>query len=86
MPWEEEAEISTEPKGLPVGLSVIIKGFAEKVKFTQKPKNLDELEALINSGDIEVMLQEDLDDGTTRLLICDHRRTYEEGEIYEVVI
>ncbi len=51
-----------------------------------KPKTLDELKVLFDSGDIEIMLSEDMEDGTTRILICDHRRTYEEGEIYEIII
>ncbi len=51
-----------------------------------KPQSLDELKALRNSGDIEIMLAEDMADGTTRILICDHRRTFEEGKIYEIVI
>jgi hypothetical protein len=51
-----------------------------------KPESFDELKALHDAGDIEVMLEEDLDDGATRLLVCDHRRTYEEGEIYELIV
>ncbi len=51
-----------------------------------KPKTFEEVEQLIASGNIEVMIQEDLPDGTTRLFICDNRRTYEEGEIYEIII
>jgi len=46
----------------------------------------DELKNLLASGDIEILLQEDVGDGTTRLLICDRRRTYKEGEIYETIV
>lgn len=52
----------------------------------EKPKTWEELEALYDAGDISVLLQEELDDGTTRILICDNRRTYEEGEIYEIIV
>jgi hypothetical protein len=41
---------------------------------------------LVKTGDIEIMLQEDLDDGTTSLLVCDNRRSYEEGEVYEIIV
>ena len=51
-----------------------------------KPTDFAELKALVDSGDIEVMLQEDLDDGATRVLLCDRRRTFEEGEIYEIIV
>lgn len=51
-----------------------------------KPTSFPELKTLVDAGDIEVMLQEDQDDGTTRVLLCDHRRTYEEGEIYEIIV
>ena len=51
-----------------------------------KPTSFDELKQLVENGDISVMLQEDLPDGTTRLLIQDNRRTYDEGEIYEIII
>jgi hypothetical protein len=44
-----------------------------------------DIEELVNNGDIEVMIQEEIN-GNTHFLICDHRRTYEEGEIYEIVI
>ncbi len=51
-----------------------------------KPRNAEELKALIDNHEVEIMLSEDLDDGTSRLLICDNRRTYDEGEIYEIII
>ena len=51
-----------------------------------KPRSTEELQALIENGDIEIMLAEDVDEQLTRLLICDHRRSYEEGEIYEIII
>jgi len=51
-----------------------------------KPQSIKEVENLIGKGDIEIWLQEDLDDGTTRLLVCDNRRTYDEAEIYEIIV
>ena len=51
-----------------------------------KPKNEAELKKLVESGDIEIMLAEDICGQLTRLLLCDHRRSYEEGEIYEIVV
>ncbi len=51
-----------------------------------KPKTFEEVEQLIASGDIEVMIQEDIDEQLTRMLICDNRRSYEEGEIYEIIV
>lgn len=45
----------------------------------------EEIESLVESGDIEVMIQEVIND-KIHFLICDHRRTVEEGEVYEVVI
>ena len=50
-----------------------------------KPKTFAELKALVESGDISVMLQEDLSDGTTRLLLCDYRQPWEK-EVYEVIV
>ena len=54
--------------------------------MTKKPKTFEEVLKLVDSGDIEVMLQEWMTDGTICFLICDHRRTYEDGEVYEVVV
>ena len=51
----------------------------------EKPKTFEEVKALVESGHISVMLQEEID-GETHFLISDHRRTYEEGEIYEVIV
>ena len=51
-----------------------------------KPKSMSEIEALVADGDLCVMLAEDLNDGTTRLLVCDYRRTFDEGEIYEIIV
>lgn len=51
-----------------------------------KPRSADELKALVDSGEIEIMLMEEIDGGLTRLLLCDHRRNYEEGEIYELIV
>lgn len=55
-------------------------------KMTEKPKTFEEVKELVESGHISVMLQEGMADGKTRFLLCDHRRTYEEGEVYEVVV
>jgi hypothetical protein len=55
-------------------------------EMTEKPKNIEELKSLVESGEIEIMLAEDVGGELTRVLILDHRRTYEEGEIYELVI
>ncbi len=54
--------------------------------MTSKPSNITELKSLIENGDIEILLQEDIGGELTRILICDHRRTFEEGEIYEIMI
>ncbi len=51
-----------------------------------KPQSAEELRQLVEQGDIEIMLAEDLPDGTSHLMICDHRRNYSEGEIYEIII
>lgn len=56
-----------------------------------KPETFEEVDTLVQMGAIEVMLQEDvkcLADGKykTHFLICDHRRTVEEGEVYEVIV
>ena len=51
-----------------------------------KPRNAEELKQLVDDHEIEIILAEDLDDGTTRLFICDNRRTYEEGEIYKIIV
>lgn len=51
-----------------------------------KPQSEAELRQLVEHGDIEIMLAEDLEDGTSRLLVCDHRRTFEQGEIYEIIV
>lgn len=57
-------------------------------KCNSKPQTFTELEALVASGDVEVLLEEDFpgDENITRYLIQDNRRFYEEGEIYEVVL
>lgn len=51
-----------------------------------KPKTYEELEALVKSGDIEVLCEMDYpgDESLTIYLIQDNRRTIEEGEIYQV--
>jgi len=54
--------------------------------ITEKPKTFNEVKELVECGDVSVMLQEDMDDGATHFLICDNRRSYEEGEVYEVVV
>ncbi len=54
------------------------------MNMVEKPKSFEELKQLVENGDIEVLIQEDQSDGTTLLLILDNRRSYEEGEIYEL--
>lgn len=57
--------------------------------MTEKPKTFEEVTELLFSGDIDIMLKEDVQDKgmyKVRFLICDHRRTYEEGEVYEVIV
>jgi len=49
-----------------------------------KPQSIEEVKNLIDAGDMEVWVQEDLDDGTTRLLVCDNRSTY--ANIYEIIV
>lgn len=51
-----------------------------------KPTTWQELRDLHESGEIEVIAEEDQPDGTTLLLIQDNRRGYAEGEIYELRI
>jgi hypothetical protein len=43
----------------------------------EKPKNIEELKQLIDNHEIEILDVFDL---------CDYRRSYEEGEIYEIHI
>ena len=54
----------------------------------KKSKTWADIECLVANGDIEILIAEDYpsDCNYTTLLIQDNRRTYEEGEIYEVVI
>ena len=51
-----------------------------------KPKDEFELFELVSNCDVEIMLSEELEDGRSHLMICDHRRTYEEGEVYEIIL
>ena len=51
-----------------------------------KPKTWKEFEELYRDGDIEILIIEEQEDRTIKLLLCDHRRTYDEGEIYEIII
>ena len=53
--------------------------------MVENPKTLFEIEELVSNGDISVMHQ-DFINNEYHFLVCDHRRTYEEGEVYEVVI
>jgi hypothetical protein len=55
------------------------------MNMTEKPKTLFDVEELVHNGDISVMHQ-DFINNEYHFLICDHRRTYEEGEVYEVVV
>ena len=59
------------------------KGSGESMN--EKPKTFKEVEALVESGDVSVLIQEERGNETI-FLICDHRRTYGEGEVYEVVV
>ena len=52
----------------------------------KKPKTMEEIQSLVNERAIEVCIAEELEDGRTQFLICDNRRSYEEGEIYEVIV
>ena len=54
--------------------------------MVDKPKSFEELRQLVENGDIEVLIQEGVSDGTTRLLVRDNRRSYEEGEVYELIV
>ena len=54
--------------------------------ISPKPKNEEELKQLVEAGDIEIMLAEDICGQLTRFLLCDHRRSYFEGEIYEIIV
>ena len=53
--------------------------------MNEKPKTFKEVEALVESGDVSVLIQEERGNETI-FLICDHRRTYGEGEVYEAVV
>lgn len=50
----------------------------------ERPKTFKELKDLVEAHLVEVMIEEDSPDGTTHFLVCNSRRTYEEGEIYEL--
>lgn len=52
--------------------------------MNEKPKSFAELKKLIDSGDIEILIYNENEDCTTSFLILDNRRSYEEGEIYEI--
>jgi len=53
----------------------------------EKPKAWEELEALVETGDVEVLIIEKLpyDETKLHIMVLDNRRTYKEGEIYELV-
>ena len=51
-----------------------------------RPETIEELKSLVDAGDIEILLSEEIADGTTHLLVQDNRRTFEEGELYEIVV
>jgi hypothetical protein len=61
-------------------------GHKQENLTSNKPQSFAELKTLLDNGDIEVLLAEDVAGELTRLLILDHRRTYSEGEIYEILI
>lgn len=50
------------------------------------PKTEAEIDELLSNGDIEILDCGTRTDGSTWVAICDNRRTYEEGEIYEVTL
>lgn len=50
-----------------------------------KPKTYEELRELIRDGFLSVQLSEELDDGTTHLLVLDNRQQYK-NEVYELWI
>lgn len=54
-------------------------------QIIEKPKTFSEVESLVKSGDISVLIQEERGEKTL-FLICDNRRVYEKGEIYEVLV
>jgi len=51
-----------------------------------KPNTLEEVRQLLDAEDIEVWIDEEIIGGRRRLLICDYRRTVEEGELYEIIV
>jgi hypothetical protein len=53
---------------------------------SERPKTFEELKQLVDNGDIEVWIEEDISDTLTRYFILDRRRTYEEGELYELIL
>lgn len=51
----------------------------------KKPESMEELKALHDAGEIDIMLMESLADGRTAVLVCDTRQPYK-GEIYELIL
>jgi len=49
-----------------------------------KPKSKGQLKRLVAQGAIEVLVEEPQLDGTILFFVHDHRRTYEDGELYEI--
>ena len=49
----------------------------------EKPKTIEEVEKLVESGDMSVWIQEERENKII-LLVCDYRRSYEEDELYEL--
>lgn len=54
--------------------------------MVEKPKTFAEFKKLLEDEEIEILLAEDVCGELTRVLVLDHRRTVEEGEIYEILI
>jgi hypothetical protein len=63
-----------------------VAGHKQEDLTPNKPQSFAEFKTLLDNGDIEILLSEDMAGELTRLLILDHRRTYSEGEIYEILI
>ena len=62
-----------------------MKQITDEYGRTVKPKTFDEIETLVNNGDISVLLKKEIN-GKTQFLIRDSRVTYNEGDIYTVVL
>ncbi len=52
--------------------------------LSEEPETFDEMNKLVNSGALEIMLVDSFKKGTVSFLVCDNRRSYAEGEIYQL--